>query len=356
MNAVCRPLWAGVCLLAVLMPGLSASGQAFLPQEVIQAEQITPAMTQQIRAVVDASMDKLIDGDAKAVTEARGKLLGPLENTNASPAFRDAFSEQTTSRMDKAINHDSALVRMNAMIVLSRMTDEKSMALIASGLVDKSEAVQSWAMKALRNRVVTWKNRAGGNAAGLNAKFDAAIKQVKTKLETEVPPHPIVVGPALETLLVIDTTAARAELIEQLSQRIALHKADPNLSYAPEQVVAQRFAGVIALSSPFDQNSANGLSGASFQYAVLIHNQLKAGAIADEKIDSAKDALYQFTTALAQVAAGARTNAPPAQAGLKDAIVKDRWDDIQRLLTNDWAVILRAAPFGLNNEQLGIGE
>lgn len=356
MNALSRPLWAAVCLFAVLLPATDAKAQ-FLDQKLLQADQITPDMRRQIDEYVAPQIEKLLSGDAQAVSEGRKKLTEHLTNPNAKDPFRNAMSEAIATRLDPAVNHDSVLVRMNAQIILAGMTDEKSEALVNAGLEDKSQAVQRWAMEALASRAATWKARekAGNAPDNLRQKQAALIKQVNEKLDQNVPPHPIVVTPALQVYLAIDTAEARAALNDQLNKRLALHKADPNLSYAPEQAAMQSFASTLAIQSPFDMQAGAGLNRAAFRYARLTHDQLKADTITGEKqIDGAKNMLGQSLLALGQVAAGARKNAPADQGRVNGWIAENQWPNVERLLVNDWAVILRAAPFDLNDEQLGL--
>ncbi len=361
MNASSRSLRAAVCLLtALLLPGLSAGAQ-FLPGDIIQSEQINAEQRQQIAAVVDAAMMDLINGDAKAMSEARKKMLNHLGNPSGTVAFQDAYSELVSAKMDRAVNHDSTLVRMNAMIVLSRMTDdgegddEGSMKQIALGVEDSNVAVQRWAFEAMRSRVATWNRReqAGNGPANLDAKLGKVIERVNDKLNQDTPPNPIVVDKALMALLEVNTPEARSTLVGHLNSRVALHAEDADLSYAGEQGVIERLASSLALERPFDQDSATGLNRAAFRYARLIVDQAKAGAIGNNNKENAMSMLNQCLASMGQVAAGARVNDPAGQDGANGAIQNEQWDALDRLLA-DWAVILRSAPFGIANDGLAV--
>ncbi|MFN3166020.1 MAG: hypothetical protein ACE37H_03035 [Phycisphaeraceae bacterium] len=348
-----RKLCAAVCLLAVWASGPDALAQP-LGQNIIGAEQIDADMRAKIGAWVAPHVQRLTAEDPELVSEARRRLTDALNNPNATPAFVDALSEALNMPLTPAITHKSVQVRMSAQIVLARMTDDKSKGLIDNGLEDDNVAVQRWAMEALAGRVKTWKAReqAGKAPANLRQKLDAVIKQVVGKLDQN--PHPIVVTPGYNVLLAVDSPEAREALNDQLNKRVALHAQDPSLSYAPEQSAIGAFASRLAIESPYDQKSATGLTRAAFRYAVLIHNQLKAGDIKDGDIEPAKNMLGQCVFALGQVAAGARKNAPANQGQANNWIADDNWDAVQGLLANDWAVILRAAPFNLANEDLGL--
>lgn len=355
-TALSGPRWAAVCLLAVLLAGPCLDAQAqFLPQE-FQAKQIDANLQRKMNDFIDPLMDDLIQGDTRQVAEARANLIRPLENINASPEFKEVLSKQISIKMDPAVNNkDNALVRMNAMIVLGRMTDAGSMAHINAGLEDKSVAVQRKAMEALRSRVAMMVAGAGnGGGAAIANKLDPIVKQVANKLGADPGPHPIVVTPALQVLIEADTPLARATLNDQLNKRIDLHVKDPNLSYVPEQLAISAFAQKLAITAPFDLEAGTALNRAAFRYSNLVLAQLKANAIKDEKIDDALAMLNDSVLALGKVSAGARKQPPDAQARANSMIVNAQWEPLENLLKNDWVTILRAAPFSLTDEQLGV--
>ena len=351
MIALSRPLLAGACLLFVLMSGLDASGQ-ILDSTVIQAKVIDADARQKIQTYIAPPMSQLTaaDPDLKAVSEARAKLVRVLDDINATPEFQDAISIMIAGQIDKAlVSGKSELVRMNAMIVISRLTDDApngSKALIAAGLVDKSDAVQRWAMEALRRRA------ARAKAANDTDELGKLFKTIIDKLTEQDPPHPIVVTPGVKALLTIDTPASRKAVADLLISRRPLHAADPKLSYAAEQVGYQVLAPSIVTAVPFDLKSGTALSASAFRYASIILGQFKS-LDEDEISDSAADMLYQCTVSIAQITAGAGKQVPDGQTAAANAIGNGRWDDVQGLL-DQWAVKLKAEPFNLTDEDLGL--
>lgn len=358
MNASFRPLCAAVCLLMVLL-GVPASAQnQIIGANIIQAPQIDAAARQQINAYITPAIADLVSGEPDKISNARKNLLNPMGNIGASVAFLDAYSEMISAKMDPAVNHKdlktSVLVRMNAMIIISRLTDDGSMAHIAAGLEDDNVSVQRWAMKGLQERVKTWKNRAkNDNNLNIAPKLDGVIKQVVAKLEANQAPHPIVVGPGLLTLFEIGTEDAYKALNTQLNKRVELHEKNPKLSYAPEQGAIQQFAPALSIARPFNTELGAGLNQAAFRYARLILSQAKAGKIGDNELNSALSMLNQSILSMGQVSAGGGKNAPAGQGQASAAIKEERWANLEKLLT-DWAVILRAAPFNLTNQDLGL--
>ncbi|MGB0767498.1 MAG: HEAT repeat domain-containing protein [Phycisphaeraceae bacterium] len=359
-KVLCRPLLAAlVCVFAMAWGG-PADGQ-FLPQEIIEAEVITTPMTQRMSDVVNPEMRRLIDGEPKGVSDARRKLLQLLNYETASPEFLDAFSKLITARMDQAVNHDDPLVRMNAMIILSEMVDDRSKPLIDSGLEDDSEAVQHWAMKALGQRMRWWTRRgleAGSATAArpFNTKVTDAIAQIVKKLEQDPPPHPIVAGAGLESLIVVNTPAARTAVIDVLNNRVALHAANPDMSYAAERAAIEQFVGQLALSTQRDFPSIKGLNRAMYRYAALVIEQARQGQMDEDQRINALSMLLECLLGLARTTAASGKAAPTDQPQARNWIDNGGWVDLKNLVERDWSAILRADPFNLTPKQLEVGK
>ena len=294
MNLLTRPIVAVVCPLFVLLAAVPAMGQRFVPQEIVQADPITPEMYDKILMVVDPLMFDLVQNgaevdevDAEEVAEARKGLLEQFRRQQATDAYLEALSKAvTSSRMDEAVKHDSHLVRYNAMLVLAEMVDAGSEPLVNAGLKDENDAVKRGAVVALGNRMIWWKDN------GQNAKITAGINDIVALVDQTQPPHPVVVGAALEALLKVNTTASREALIELLNKRVALHAAKPDLTYSAELPVIEQFSATLRLQNPKDVASSKGLSRAMFRYASLITGQLQNNAIAEEAQGGAEAMLF----------------------------------------------------------------
>jgi hypothetical protein len=339
---------------------MPAMGQRFMPQEIIQADPITPEMNDTIVSLVDPPVYDMGDDEVelKKVTEARDRLKGYLNQASGTAAFRMAVSTAISGRIGPAVDHENAVVRMNAMIVLGDMVDPGSKALIDKGLVDKNDAVQHWAMIALGKRMQYWQKQlaALGPGGGWQANMDTAVAQIKKLLLVANPPHPIVVGAGLDALVKADTQLSREALIEILNQRVALHAADPNLKYTAERAVCERFTNVLVAQVPPDVRSIKGYSRALSRYSSLIVDQAQANLIDAEVEGGAHSMLFVCLQGMANVSAAAQApNSPPANHNQgRDWIKNARWAELKELVDKDWNAILQAAPFSLDEKQLAV--
>ena len=356
MNVLSRPFVAAVCSLVVLLAGMPALGQKFIPTEIVEAEVITPEMNERIMIVVDQPMFDLSRDEPKPedVTEARKQLQQLFRANQPTVAYLEALSAAIESRMEEAVKHDSAMVRMNAMIVLTYMVDNGSKKWIDAGLKDKNDAVKRWAVEALGNRMRWWNGRAAAGVRGAGAKIDAAIKQVVSIVDQDNPPHPVVVSPALEALVKVDTTKSRAALIDLLNKRVALHKADPDLSYSPERAAIESFSGLLQYETPVDNQSIKGLSRAMARYSALIVDQRQANSIEEEWQEGADTMLFQCLQSMPNLCAAAKAPkpAPADHDQVRGWIANERWEQLKAMIETDWTAILTAKPFNLKPADL----
>lgn len=349
MTVLTRPILAAVCSLCLLLGGVPAWGQKFMPAEIVQAETITPEMNQRLLAVVDPPLFALSEPKKpEDATEARKQIQQFFLANQPSAAYLDALSTVLASRIQGAAEHKDPQVRVNAMIVLSLMVDAGSKKWIDQGLKDKNDAVKRWAMQALGKRILWWKSQ------GTGANIDDAIQQIVEIIDVAKPPHTIVVGAAMEGLTKVDTSKSREALVRLLNQRVALHAADPTLSYAPERATLETLTGILQFESPPAIRLITGLNRAMARYASLIPSQFQDNAIAKEHETDAKNMLMQCLQSMAQLsaAAGAAKPAPLNHRQAKDWIINDRWKQLKVMAEKDWATILTASPFNLKASDL----
>lgn len=338
---------------------MPALGQRFLPAEIVQAEVITEEMNDRILSVVEPPMFDLAqpDAEAKDITEARDQVLDLFPRSNQpSVAFLEALSAAISARINDAVEHESPLVRMNAMIILASMIDDESKPLIDKGIGDQNDGVRRWAVTALGRRASWWRARAAAGVGGQQAKIDAAIAQIQTLSEQVQPPHPIVISAGMDALLRINTPRSREALIAILNQRVELHAADPNLTYSPERSALERFTNVLVSEVPPDARSIKGYNQAMSRYASLIVADAKANRIDQEKERGVQTMLYLCFLGMANVSAAVQApNSPPQDHNqARGWVVNGRWDELDALVNRDWRAILVGPKIGLKAEELAI--
>lgn len=357
MNLFARPFWVAVCLLVGSWAGHDVCALS-IPANITSSPAISAQQKQTIAAAVDPQMAQLIGSDTEETAKARKDLARALNDPAATAAFQDALSQTIASKIKPAATHEDEAVRLNTVILLASMTDDGSKAYIDAAVNDKSVAVQRWAIKALGQRVATWSARTAGANGTLPAQTQAQIagvvKQIKTKLDQSPAPHPIVVGAALTLLIDVDTAGSRALLMDQLNKRLALHAAEPGLSYSGELVAIDRYARLLLTNPTFEESSAAQFNRATYRYATLILEHIKQKQYNQEQAEGAYAMLFQCVQALGITTARAGKNTPPNQTQLKSWVGNGQWGELSGMLVNEWPPILSAEPFGLKAEDLAV--
>ena len=352
MNIVCRQRWVAVCLLSVLFTGFHASAQ-FLDAEIIAAPEISVEMRAKILELVAPATKKIASAEPAEVSSGRNTLLTPFRDVSASTAFKDTFSELITPRLAPAVSHESVLVRINAMIVLAKLTDEPSMKLIDKGLEDENVAVRRKATEALRSRVRQYLLMPGGNARAVRG-IKNAIGKVDALLSSDPPPHPIVVRPAMLILVDIATNETHTMLAGHLNNRVAMHAAKPGQGFAGEIAALNRLTGVIKGSRTLPLDLAKAVNRAAFRYATLTVDQLIKGKLNEADSAEAAEMLDQCLKSLAIITIVAEKNVPEDHSQATGWLKARDWNNVVTLVAAGWTPILKAQPFSLTDEQLKV--
>lgn len=358
-HVLSRPFAAVVCLLFVLTSAMPAFAQRFMPAEIVQAEAITQEMNDRILALVDPPLFDLTrpEPDAEDIKNAREQLLNFFQSNQPSRAYLVALSNAVNERMPDAVAHESPLVRLNAMIILAEMVDDASKPLIDRGMADDNDAVKHWAVNALGQRILWWRSRIiAGDNRGQQPKIDAAIQQIQALLTRAEPPHPIVVGAGLEALVRANTPLSRQATIAVLNQRVALHRADPDLTYTPERSAIESFTNILVSEVPPDRQSIKGYNRALFRYASLVVDQAGRNQIDQDAEKGAHTMLFLCLQGMANINAAVQApNSPPLNhAQSRDWITNARWDELSGLIDQGWRPILSAPPIQLTPDELDI--
>jgi len=345
MTLIRRPLLS----LMVGMISLLVVGQAsaqLLPQDVkIATGTLTAEQSQTVADFVDAWMDKLIDGDQEEVTSAREAFLREFGTPGVTQTFRDAFSTAISSRMGDAISSDDDLVRINAMIVATKLTNEEAETFIDAGLADDNAAVQYWGAKAYLERVE--RENASGNMPG--AAQRSMIGKVEAIFGNE--PSVPVAGVGFRILDKLTVPEARTAVLELLNARIAAHVGKPQESYVAEQTAIQLLLQRIARETNSDEDEVRATARAAFRYFVLASQQLDQGNVLDSVQPGHQSMLDLCHTSLINMAAKMRSTPPPDHEEVKDWIKLNNWSNLLEI-SETWREILTSEPFAIEPDQL----
>lgn len=337
-----------VCLLACLVVSSPAAAQQ-IPQDAKVAEgRLTEQQTQAVRDFVEAWMGRLVSADPEQVASARNAFLREFRTPGITEVFRNAFSVEVSSMMGDAIRAEDDLVRINAMIIATQLTNPGADQLIDVGLGDDNAAVQYWGAKAYLQRVERAMAEGG---PGMPANAQRALITKVQQVFDGAPSTPVArVG--FEILSNLDVPEAQGALLGLLHSRVDDHTQNPQASYLPEQTAIQLLSAEISRERQVNNARVAELARAAYRYFTQINAQMQAGTILDEAMAGHKAMMdWCYKCLYAMSAKYPSLNAPNDAGQINDHIQRGRWDDLQAAAER-WEAILTAAPFNIPAEDL----
>ncbi|XAM01697.1 hypothetical protein OT109_09910 [Phycisphaeraceae bacterium D3-23] len=323
------------------------SAQQIAQDAKVAEGSLTADQTQNVRDFVEAWMGRLIGGDPAEVTESRNAILREFRTPGITETFREAFSEEVSRMMGEAVQAQSDLVRINAMIIATQLTNEGAEQFLNAGLSDDNAAVQYWSAKAYQERV----DRAtADDGPGMPAAEQRAVIGKVNAIFANDPSTPVArVG--VEILSKLDVPGARAAMLSLLHDRIAYHAANPQASYLAEETAIQLLTAEISRERRADADQIAELVRAAYRYFVQIHGELLAGNILDGSMAGHKAMLDWCNKCLQAMGAKVEANMPADTAEVNDWIRLNEWDDITNVAAG-WRLTLMGEPFNMTADDL----
>ena len=328
-----------------LMHGAPAWGQPAenqLPDEIITAGSLTGGQQETIDDYVTDRTTRLAEGEAPEVSRARRELFEPFQVPDASDAFIDYYSEAIASRLDDAFASDRALVRLNAMILVTRMPGDVADELIDAGLDDESSAVRYWAARAVREIA-----DAGAFGGGQQ---EAMLDRLRGRLADEDATP--VVEQLMMALIALPLDSASEPLVEALNGRVSRHGERPGRSVQPERSAMQElFRRLLAVDNP-PSATMQELSRAAVRYMDVLAAALQAEDVEEHRqqqyVDTIELADHIVRTLHEEV--GGAGGAPGDVSG---AIRNGEWDNV-RNAADRWREVLQQSPYNFDADDLAI--
>ncbi|MEQ9454382.1 MAG: HEAT repeat domain-containing protein [Phycisphaeraceae bacterium] len=133
--------------LALAMLPATLFAQDRIPAEIIQATTITQQSEQQLRSITRQTVLVLVEPDADLRKRTRRNLTSPLTRSDATDAFRNAYSLVLVDELRPLLSDASFETRLNAAIILSYLHAPQALDLAGQALDDENPAVRYWAAR-----------------------------------------------------------------------------------------------------------------------------------------------------------------------------------------------------------------
>lgn len=358
-------------LSALALFAIPAAGQApTISQDVItatgtltndQQSQLTEYTAYWGVILEQAIDDQTVTDDD--VSSARNGLIEPLRNPRATPFFKRSYSEFVSRRLGPLMQADSMRVRLNAMIVVARLTDDGAVKLANDGLNDANPAVRYWAATSIGSMATV----VGANSQPLLSSreklelLDSLAAQCKVEESAEV------VQQLLLAMTDMDQQdapmpAALKTALGALDGRIDWHRRWPHEPYSAETAALRRiYLKLLQATSP-DRALLREMARVTHRYMALVSGQIVAAeqqaAANGSAVDRARTDDWTDMLKICELALQLAHGQLGAQGQLPDPVsplinFRD-WAKINKIATEDWDKVLEAAPFSFKPEDLRI--
>ncbi|MEX0654530.1 MAG: hypothetical protein WD534_04800 [Phycisphaeraceae bacterium] len=330
--------------VAVVLGSAGGFGTRALAQEaprlradVLMAEELTEEIRQSIAMYVTHWAGQLQSEDAQRVAEARRRLLEPVRGGRVSEAFTGHYSEQAGAELRPALDSDQLVVRLNAIIVVTRLSGEAALPLIEQGMTDDSPAVRYWAIKAVQTVEFADQDKS------------TLVERVVAHLERES--EPSVAEQTMVALVDIDLPEARTRGLEVLNARIARHLNEPGRSMQVEHAGLSRVYQQLARTGDPDRPALRQLARAAVRYQDLAARYLQAEGVEEEARES-YIRMIELCNAVLRFTAD-NLNAAGVPGRIEPIVAQGNWGGVEQN-ADEWRALMLRPPYGLTEQDLAV--
>ncbi len=348
-----------ICALLLCAAPLRAQERRLSSDILSTASALDPAQTRTVASFVADLVDQLLNGNQDQVLDARTTLVEPFVTPNASNIFKTAYSTALTKALEVGVTSDRMLVRINVQLIIGQLTDPTAIALVETGLKDKSPAVRYLAAK---------------SGAAIGARFELPANpedpaytsngEVQRKLLTALvatlssESDYIVVEQLLAGIGALNLPEARDKLMLGLTERVTVRAVNTQLPVAAEHNTLTRvFSRVVREATAGRAVEPNFLkmlavvAGRNMRLsAKLLDENGVPAALAPQHAEMIKlgDTIIRWTAQQLKTPAD-KLPKDDIKAGLDGR----KWTEV-RLRVEEWINLMTGAPFSFPPSLLSV--
>lgn len=287
------------------------------------------------------------------VSDARDKLVSPLNHPSAGKVFKSAYSSTLIHLLPQLLASDRMLVRFNAMLCVASLEDKAAIDLIDPGPEDN---------KGLSDTNPAIRYLAAQSAGKLGKKLDdadqlriLAMLQLRFINESDQ----VVVEQLLGSMSQLTISQARPAMLKALNMHVDVHNRNPTIT-----LKADRDA-LVALLTELVTEHTNGKAidfAIRKQFAIVACRFMVhcASALAGEDVHKSLEPQY---TSMIENCEKILRWISTRPMGMKDEVLPQndvqpnirasKWD-VLHLRATEWSAILQAPPYNTSQNDLAI--
>lgn len=343
-------LVAGVILLGhgAALPAQIPSPGGALPSELVTAEELDALEHEQIEAHVGDRLERLLAGEAPdAAARARRELAEPLRHpTGPSVAFVEVYCAAMVPGIERALESEVLLVRLNAAILFDALPPEDALTLIPLAIADASPAVRYRALRSVE-RVARRHGWSSEQERALLEPLAEALEQPQPTLLAEK---------AMRAMVALEVPDAVEAALESLNRRGQAHEQSPGQGLAAEHAGLEAVFRRVLGDDEADAAHAElrRMARTAYGYLHLAAAALQGEAVAEAETDGHRS-MIRLADRVLRESHSALDAAPPPPEPVDYAVSQGDWSGVLAR-AEQWQAILTEAPFGFSAGDLVLAE
>lgn len=360
-----------LALVALVLSGaLPADAQERIPQETITR---TGVMNDSDNQALSAFLNRWVgvlesantnpDVADDAISEARDRLISPVRTPGVTDLFKFSYSRATSKKLLPLLKSERLVIRLNAMIIATRLTDESVLDLGLAGLKDEAPSVRYWAATSI-GTLAKAVNSAGKDVLPTKTKLQVLRDLGDMGAEEE---SAEVLQKVLEAMAGMDLPSAPKRVMDLLSDRLKYHVNRPYEPYLAETgglfAVFKRLLDQ-SVRSTVDPADVRTLAGLSQRYMNLISKNLaEAKELAkaegsenpiNPQLEADHGAMLDLCDKALQFSHDQLKSPERMPESISSMIQFDQWDKINKIAVAEWGAVLLKPPFSFTPADLAI--
>jgi len=337
-----------------LLVATSAAAQPNISQSTATAS--APLTTAQVAAIdnfIGHWLDQLAQTQTTAgISQARNQVIGQITLPGSSDAFRAQYVQSLVNQLGPMLNGQPLVVRLNAMIILSRTQQRGVLGLARQGLQDPSSVIRYWAAKTIEEVMANQGNDAPPLANQLRANLLTALQQA-----AQAESQPATLAQIFSAMAALGEVS---RVIQSLDNRLASHLDDPDALLLPErrameQLYIQLVRTIAEQGLASVEQEMRELSRVALLYLNVASTQLaEAGSMSSDLIDD-KRAMVEQADLILRWAVQQLGQAGVVPPPIRNAVQTRDWGAIVAQL-DFWRRELTGSPFLFQPSELELPE
>lgn len=343
-----RSLYVMPVLLVLLCVASMLHAQDKLPNALIGTNaSLDGAQQRKLDEYANYWINNMQSSPDPKVSDARDKLVTPMNHPLAGIVFKSAYSATLTRLLPDLFKSERMLVRFNAMLCVSALIDTSAIRMIQAGLVDSNPAIRYLAAQA-----------SGNMGENLKPADQIRILSLLNRSFTREPDQ-VVIEQILGSMSKLTVPMARESLLAALNLHVNVHHSNTSLTLKADRNAMLALLTTLVRELSDDKKikfqTSKQYSIAACRFMIHCSSALDQNSVHESMVPQYKSMITDCEKILRWICTrpmGLETTQLP-QDDMRANLNAKRWLDI-RLRAEEWGNLLQDPPFNCSKASLAV--